>query len=321
VSRFIVYGAGAVGGTIGARLFQSDYDVTLIARGEHGRRIAADGLRFRTPEANVTLRIPVVAHPKEIAFREDDRVILAVQSQNAGDALHALAAVAPEAIHLVCAQNGVENERAALRLFANVHGMCVLMPTTHLKPAEILSYGSPRSGSLTIGRFPYGSDAVDREIAGALEASRINCEVADDVMAHKYAKLLLNVHNSLEAACGTEARTSALGDDARREATACFEAAGICYVPKPREGRQGRVPVMDIPGEERAGGSMWQSVARAAEAVEADYLNGEIVMLGRLYGIPTPVNEMLRALGHRMLRERIPAGSLDLSALSREARL
>ena len=34
--RFVIYGAGGVGGTIGARLFQQGYDVQLIARGEHG---------------------------------------------------------------------------------------------------------------------------------------------------------------------------------------------------------------------------------------------------------------------------------------------
>lgn len=321
MSRFIVYGAGAVGGTIGARLFQSGHDVVLVARDEHGRRIAAGGLRFRTPEESVTLRIPVVERPDELAFRDGDAVVLAVKGQDTLEVLHALSAVAPSSLPIVCAQNGVENERQALRFFANVHGLCVMMPTSHLEPGEVLAYGSPLSGLLTIGRFPNGSDALDREIAAALEASRIGAEVAGDVMAHKYAKLLSNVHNVLEAACGIAARTSELAEEARREAIACYEAAKIAYVPQAREGRRSRVAMSDIPGAGRAGGSTWQSVARGAGSLEADYLNGEIVLLGRTYGIPTPVNEMLQELGHRLLRERIPAGSLDLTALSREARL
>src|SRR5690349_13434290 len=42
--RFVVYGAGAVGGVVGARLFQSGADVVLVARGSHHDAIASDGL-------------------------------------------------------------------------------------------------------------------------------------------------------------------------------------------------------------------------------------------------------------------------------------
>lgn len=46
-------------------------------------------------------------------------------------------------------------------------------------------------------------------------------------------------------------------------------------------------------GESRAGGSSWQSLARAAGTFETDYVNGEIVVLGRLHGIATPANAAL----------------------------
>ena len=48
-----------------------------------------------------------------------------------------------------------------------------------------------------------------------------------------------------------------------------------------------------ISGEERPGGSSWQSLARRAGTIETDYLNGEIVLLGRPHGVATPVNELL----------------------------
>ena len=41
--RLVVYGAGAVGGVVGGRLFQHGHDVVLVARGEHQRAIAARG--------------------------------------------------------------------------------------------------------------------------------------------------------------------------------------------------------------------------------------------------------------------------------------
>jgi 2-dehydropantoate 2-reductase len=41
---------------------------------------------------------------------------------------------------------------------------------------------------------------------------------------------------------------------------------------------------------------MWQSLARGTGTVEADWLNGEIVLLGRLVGYPTPINACLQRL-------------------------
>ena len=44
--RFVIYGAGGIGGTIGARLFQHGHDVMLIARGPHLEAIKEPGLMF-----------------------------------------------------------------------------------------------------------------------------------------------------------------------------------------------------------------------------------------------------------------------------------
>ena len=60
----------------------------------------------------------------------------------------------------------------------------------------------------------------------------------------------------------------------------------------------------------RAGGSSWQSLARGTGTVEADYLNGEIVLLGRLHGVPTPANETARRLVQRAARQRTAPGSM-----------
>jgi 2-dehydropantoate 2-reductase len=41
--RYIIYGAGGVGGVLGGKLFMAGKEVVLIARGEHLRRIQGDG--------------------------------------------------------------------------------------------------------------------------------------------------------------------------------------------------------------------------------------------------------------------------------------
>ena len=75
--RFVVHGAGAIGGLIGGRLFESGQDVLLIARGAHGTAIAERGLLIEDPDRAVTLPVPVVVRPSEVAFGPDDVVILA----------------------------------------------------------------------------------------------------------------------------------------------------------------------------------------------------------------------------------------------------
>ena len=123
IGRFVVYGAGAIGGVIGARLHQRGYDVALIARGAHFEAIRDRGLRFEAPDGTVDLAIPVFDRPGAVGLTGDDVVLLAMKSQDTEDALRALAASAPPETAVACVQNGVANERAALRMFATVHAI------------------------------------------------------------------------------------------------------------------------------------------------------------------------------------------------------
>ena len=100
--RFIVYGAGGVGGVVGARLAQQGHDVVLIARGAHYEAIRAGGLRIESPDAAVTLRLPVFNRPDQISFAKSDFVLLAMKSQDTLPAVDLLAAVAPPETPIVC---------------------------------------------------------------------------------------------------------------------------------------------------------------------------------------------------------------------------
>jgi 2-dehydropantoate 2-reductase len=81
------------------------------------------------------------------------------------------------------------------------------------------------------------------------------------------------------------------------------------------QGRWERIGVREIGGRQRAGSSTRQSLTRAGGSVESDYLNGEIVLLGRLHAVPTPVNEMLRQAANELAARRgqpesVPADEL-----------
>jgi 2-dehydropantoate 2-reductase len=57
---------------------------------------------------------------------------------------------------------------------------------------------------------------------------------------------------------------------------------------------------------------------KGASTVETDFFNGEIVLLGRLHDIPTPVNEFLQRYAIRMLREQRRPGSVTIDQLDAE---
>ncbi len=91
-----------------------------------------------------------------------------------------------------------------------------------------------------------------------------------------------------------------------------LEAAGIAYVDRDedRERRGDLMTMREIMGRPRGGGSSWQSLQRGTGNIEADYLNGEIVMLGRLNGVPTPVNERLQWRAREAAAAHTPPGAV-----------
>jgi 2-dehydropantoate 2-reductase len=330
--RYIIIGAGAIGGTIGARLFQSGHEVVLTARGAHHAAMRDGGLRFATPAGLVTLPIPVVAGPGELTLRGDDVLITAVKSQDAAAALDAWAwrpvtggGVAAESLPVFCAQNGVAGERLALRRFRHVYGVCVWMPATHLEPGAVDAPGTPMTGLLPVGRYPAGADETAGQVAADLAGSTFLAPVSADVMRWKYGKLLGNLGNAVEAVCGP---APAPGDGAgpgaelrrraRDEGTAVLAAAGIDYA-RPDEltaMRGDQVNIEPVNGARRFGGSSWQSLTRGTGSIEADYLNGEIILLGRQHGIPVPVNELLQRLANQFAADRRPPGSVTADELA-----
>ena len=275
--RYIIYGAGAVGGAVGVRLSRAGFDVLLIARGAQLAAIQRDGLRL----------------------------------------------VAGDGLPIVCCQNGVENERAALRRFARVYGMLVLMPATFVEAGVVEVDAGPRHGIFDLGRYPDGVDDLSAAIAADFEAAGFACRAVAAIMPWKYTKLRLNLANAVDAVCGPGAEARDLKDRLRQEIEACFAAAAVNPIPVADFNSRDAVRFDLDPERRRAqrrpagGGSTWQSLARGAGSVEADYLNGEVVLLGRLHGVPTPVNELFQLLAHRLGRAGSEPGSVPVAEVRR----
>ncbi|MFJ4918597.1 ketopantoate reductase family protein [Streptomyces sp. NPDC088725] len=329
--RYIVIGAGAVGGSIGGRLAEAGHDVVLVARGAHYEALREHGLKLTTPEGTRVHRVPVVDSPEKLTLHADDVLLLTVKTQDSVAALDDWSGrpvgagdggtgTAGELLPLVCAQNGVESERLALRRFRRVYAMCVWLPSTYVEPGKVSAEAAPYTGMLHFGRYPSGTDETARRISADLETGKLLAPVVADPMRWKYAKLVANCANAIEAVTGplTGDEARALAARAFTEARSVLIAAGIetASGPEQEEARGDRVSLSPSGSAKRGGGSSWQSLTRGTGTIETDHLNGEISLLGRLHGVPTPVNETLQRLANAFAREHRAVGSMTVAELT-----
>jgi 2-dehydropantoate 2-reductase len=311
--RFVVYGAGAVGGVVASRLYQRGEDVVLIARGGHGERLRSDGVLVRDPSGEVRLAIPTVGGPAEIAWRDTDIVLVSVKSHQSEPVLSDLAATAPPHVAVVSLQNGVRNEPEALRRFTNVYGVAVACPCSHLEAGVVEAYSSPCTGILDVGRYPDGVDETASKISAAFERAGFDSRPVADIARWKWRKLVTNLGNAVEAVCGPPARRGPVGEMATAEGEACLAAANIDAVSTDEDQRRRGtlLALHPVAGRTRPGGSTWQSLARGAHSLETDYLNGEVVLLGRLHKVATPVNHLLQRLANDLAARGGAPGSVQ----------
>ncbi|MDQ0377898.1 2-dehydropantoate 2-reductase [Amycolatopsis thermophila] len=321
--RYVIIGAGAVGSTVAAQLQLAGLPVVLVARGEHGAKIRERGLRYFRPSGEQLVRVPVAESSAEVELAPDDVLVVATKTQDTEEVLQewswrpAGPGVAAD-LPVVMLQNGLENERAALRRFATVFGAALWMPASYLEPGEVSAQGAEKTGILWLGQCPSGDDPRLDAIAADFRSAGFGVQLVPDLLRWKAGKLLANLGNAVDALFGNSERTAELGKDLRAEGRRVLAAAGIDPADLRKESGidTTQADAVEIPGRTRGGSSTRQSLARGTGSVEGDFLNGEIVLLGRLHGVPTPLNAALqRRLALAAARGEAP-GSADPAELA-----
>ncbi|MCF6378917.1 ketopantoate reductase family protein [Nocardioides KLBMP 9356] len=311
--RYVVYGAGAVGGVVGGHLHLAGLPVTLVARGAHLDAIRSRGLVLDAGDGRHTVDAPATDTAAEVRWTDDTVVVLAVKSHQAAVALADLREHAPPGTAIVCATNGVATEVAALRLFPRTYAVCVMLPSSHLEPGVVVAGCHPTPAILDIGRIPGGTDETTAAVATDLATARIASVERDDIMAWKRRKLLMNLGNGVDASFAEGDAADELAERARVEGEQTLTAAGLAYVTAEQDRERRGSILRRRPDLDRRGGSTWQSLARGTGDSEIDYLSGEVVLLGRLHGVPTPVNEAVVAATRHLARTGGAPRSLDAS--------
>src|ERR1700712_18990 len=87
--RTLIWGAGAIGGTLGAHLARAGHDVTVVDTVvEHVDAIMGDGLRVTGPIDEFTVRVPAFT-PQTLSGTWDE-IILATKAHHTASASRAL---------------------------------------------------------------------------------------------------------------------------------------------------------------------------------------------------------------------------------------
>jgi len=328
--RFVICGAGAIGGVIGGQLAKAGKEVIFIEKlQDHGDALRQNGLQLRGVHGNHTLRIPVVTQASEIEFRPDDAIFLAVKSFHSDAACQELRQATPLELPIFCSQNGVRNEETAANYFQNVNGVMVLIGAKRLEPGVVVQTGN---GPVGVGTFPEGLSQSAQDVAAALDETDLPVYTTDQVAKHKWNKMLINLNNAsmgLTGFASQEARADAMARlwlaDVYEEGARVLQAAGIEY-----EGPPGMGPIEErvrelrdlnfdpgVPEEDELKGraSLWQDLYHQRGEVEADYFNGEIVRLGWQYHVPTPYSSLLVDLIKDMAAARELPGKYTIEQL------
>lgn len=322
--RFIMVGAGAIGGTLGGNLARVGYNVLCIEPwAAHRQAINAEGLVVRGVSGLHTVRVPAVERAEDVDFKDDDIVFMAVKSYHTAEAAAAVRAVTSFELPVFCTQNGIRNEEVVAQTFRHTHGVMLLIGAKVLTPGEVIHTSW---GPVGIGRFPEGLDDADHTVAAALEKAGFKVYTSGTILRSKWNKLLRNLNNASHGLTGLSGQEARNDPVMRQILAAVFEegartlrAAGVPFDPPPGEApideaiRELRSPDYVPPkipeGEELKGRpSLWQDLYHKRGRAEDDYFNGEIVRLAEQAGTSAPINAKLLELCTTVAEAKEPPG-------------
>jgi 2-dehydropantoate 2-reductase len=323
--HYIVLGAGAVGGTLGALLARAGHPVTLVARAATVRAIETQGgLVHVVAGERHLVPLAAVTAPEEVTLAGRPVLFFAMKAGDLGPALEPAARAFGPAALAVTWQNGLRAEDGAASRFHNLLGGVVRATSTMLVPGEV-RIRTP--GILILGRWPVPPSPqpdpdLDATVAD-LRGAGFDAVASPDIAADKGLKLLVNLFSGVTPLVRPDGRPAmavlrfernVIVEGARVLSAAGrpFHAAGgrgddVTAMLRHLSEKAPRAPVAD-----GVHNSTWQNLATPGRRLENDYMNGEIVRLARERGVSAPWNQRLldiladvqaRGLGPDSLRD------------------
>ncbi|RPI46612.1 MAG: 2-dehydropantoate 2-reductase [Betaproteobacteria bacterium] len=315
--RYLIYGAGAIGGLIGGHLTAAGHDVTLVTRGAHREAMARRGLILRDRATGGAETIPVRAIlPGEEKPPYDVVYVTLKAHQIAGSAEHIASLRAKDGCY-VFVQNGLpwwyferiaspyagtrlktlDPDGTLARMFPieTIVGSVIFKPLDLPEPGVIVHAHAP-TDRLVIGEVDNTSTPRLEAIAADLGPAGLKTEISADIRKAKWTKLLSNsVWNPLCAL--TQARADqiasyppsrALAIAMMKETLAVANAVGAGLDADPEK-------IVSDATKRRTPISSTLTDVRLGRQLELDALSRSIIEIGKLTGVPTPCLENIAA--------------------------
>jgi len=330
--KFLVWGAGAIGGTLGAHLARAGHDVTFVDRAsEHVDAINRAGLRIEGPLAQFVARAPACT-PDQLRG-EFEHVILAVKAQDTESATRELAPHLSRAGYVVSAQNGL-NEMVIKAIVGDARtiGCFVNFGADYLEPGVIQYAGR---GAVVLGEIDGRTTPRLQELHRAFLDFDDRAIVTANIWGFLWGKLGYGAQ-LFATALTNDSIADALAEPAYRDLYIEI-AREVMRVARARritpEGFNGFDPHAFAPDADRGiaarsldemvafnrksaktHSGIWRDIAVRKRRTETDAQLGPIAALGAEAGVPTPLVSRLIALMHEVEDGRRPQSheTLDL---------
>ncbi len=337
LARIGVFGAGAVGGTIGGLLVLAGRDVTLIGQWrEHIDAVCTHGLRI-VDAAGTRVAHPRIMHHEELKTLQQpfDVVLLCVKSYDTEWAVKAVAPHLAPAGFVASLQNGINETRiAAIVGSERTVGVGIsTIGANATEPGEVVRTSSKGGGKHTVFRAGEIDGRLTPRLEALVELLNIvdSAKATDNLMGERWSKLVINsITHGLAAATGLNSR-ALMASTALRPLTIRLAAEGV------RVGRAQHLQLVDIYG---AGADTWLAAERgeapALAAIEKglqaryvratederpsvaldimrgrrselEFTSGALVARARELGIAVPAQEALYAAARRVERGELKA--------------
>ncbi len=327
-TRYVIFGAGAIGAAIGGLLNRAGSRVVCVARPAVAEALGR-GIVLEEHGEETMVTCDAVTTVAQLAREDGDVALITTKSQASQEAVRELSEAYDETLPVVCLQNGVRNEEIAAHRFKTVYAGLVFFSAVQLEPSLITM---PQGRTVAIGCYPKGLDDRALDICADLKRAGLEVLPSAYVMSMKWGKLIANLNNATTTITGywleramTDPEMRRLMLEVREEGLRVSDAAGIAVEPPAGEPSAIRIREMteklkqplkpagpgnevDQVEKERTYSSMWQDLYLGRKQNEAEFLNGEIIALGRKVGIPTPYNSILLETVNRMFAEGLRPG-------------
>jgi 2-dehydropantoate 2-reductase len=332
--RSLIWGAGAIGGTLGAYLARAGADVTMVDTVvEHVDAITRGGLRVTGPIDEFTVRVPAFT-PQTLSGAWDE-IILATKAHHTGAASRALLPHVTAGGYVVSAQNGLNELTIADLVGAErTVGAFVNFGADYLEPG-VIHYGghgamvvgeidgriTPRVTAIRDAWCSFDSRAIvtpniwgylwGKEAYGAMlfATALTNESIADALAMPGYRYLYIALAREILAVAA--ART------VQPEAFDGFEpAAYLTTAPTGAAERSLDALVAHNRRSAKSHSGIWRDLAVRKRPTEVDAQLGIVVTLGAEAGVPTPLTARLVALVHEIERGLRPQSLDTLDALA-----